>query len=136
MGEGDALKAKILIADDSAYMRSILKDLLLRNGFDVIGEAENGKEAVELYGKLKPDVVSMDIMMPEMSGIQALKELKEKYPESKVVISAAMGQQNLVVEAIRAGADDFFIKPVQSERVVEAIDKALHKRHHIYTTKE
>ena len=117
-------------------MRSILKDLLLRNGFEVVGEAENGKEAVELYGKLKPDVVAMDIMMPEMSGIQALKEIKEKYPESKVVISAAMGQQNLVVEAIRAGAEDFFIKPVQSERVVEAIDKALNKRHHIYTTKE
>ncbi|MBP9560010.1 MAG: response regulator [Synergistaceae bacterium] len=122
------MKAKILIADDSAYMRSILKDLLLRNGYDVIGEAENGKEVLGLYRKLKPDVVAMDIMMPEMSGIQALKEIKENYPEARVVMSAAMGQQHLVVEAIRAGAADFFIKPVQAERVVEAIDKALQHR--------
>ena len=122
------MKAKILIADDSAYMRSILKDLLLRNGYDVIGEAENGSEVIELYGKLKPDIIAMDIMMPEMSGTQALKELKERYPEARVVMSAAMGQQNLVVEAIRAGAAEFFIKPVQAERVVEAIDKALQRR--------
>ena len=122
------MKAKILIADDSAYMRSILKDLLLRNGYDVIGEAENGKEVLGLYRKLKPDVVAMDIMMPEMSGIQALKEIKENYPEARVVMSAAMGQQHLVVEAIRAGAADFFIKPVQAERVVEAIGKALQHR--------
>ena len=122
------MKAKILIADDSAYMRSILKDLLLRNGYDVIGEAENGREVIELYGKLKPDIIAMDIMMPEMSGTQALKELKERYPEARVVMSASMGQQNLVVEAIRAGAAEFFIKPVQAERVVEAIDKALQRR--------
>ena len=122
------MKAKILIAEDSAYMRSILKDLLLRNGYDVIGEAENGKEVLGLYGKLKPDVVVMDIMMPEMSGTQALKELKERYPEARVVMSASMGQQNLVVEAIRSGAAEFFIKPVQAERVVEAIDKALQCR--------
>lgn len=122
------MKAKILIADDSAYMRSILKDLLLRNGYDVAGEAENGKEVLALYEKLKPDVVAMDIMMPEMSGIQALKEIKEKYPEAKVVMAAAMGQQNLVVEAVRAGASEFFIKPVQAERVVEAIEKTLQKR--------
>ena len=122
------MKAKILIADDSAYMRSILKDLLLRNGYDVIGEAASGKEVLGLYRKLKPDVVAMDIMMPEMSGIQALKEIKENYPEARVVMSAAMGQQHLVVEAIRAGAADFFIKPVQAERVVEAIDKALQHR--------
>ncbi|MGD9666862.1 MAG: response regulator, partial [Synergistaceae bacterium] len=98
------------------------------NGYDVIGEAENGKEVLGLYGKLKPDVVVMDIMMPEMSGTQALKELKERYPEARVVMSASMGQQNLVVEAIRAGAAEFFIKPVQAERVVEAIDKALQCR--------
>ena len=114
------MKAKILIADDSAYMRSILKDLLLRNGYDVIGEAENGREVIELYGKLKPDVIAMDIMMPEMSGTQALKELKERYPEARVVMSALMGQHNQVGEAIRAGAAEFFKKPVQAERVVEA----------------
>jgi two-component system chemotaxis response regulator CheY len=130
------LKAKILIADDSANMRSILKDLLLRNGFDVAGEAENGKEVLELYEKIKPDVVTLDIMMPEMSGIQALKEIKERYPESRIIMSASMGQQNLVVEAIRAGAADFFIKPVQAEKVVEAIEKALRHKNHIFATKE
>ena len=122
------MKAKILIADDSAYARSILKDLLLRNGYDVIGEAENGKEVFVLYSKLKPDVVAMDIMMPEMSGLQALKEIKEDFPEARVVMSAAMGQQHLVVEAIRAGAADFFIKPFHAEKIVEAIDKALQHR--------
>ena len=130
------MKAKILIADDSASMRSILKDLLLRNGFDVAGEAENGKEVLELYEKIKPDVVTLDIMMPEMSGIQALKEIKKRYPESRIIMSASMGQQNLVVEAIRAGAADFFIKPVQAEKVVEAIEKALRHKNHIFATKE
>ena len=130
------MKAKILIADDSANMRSILKDLLLRNGFDVAGEAENGKEVLELYEKIKPDVVTLDIMMPEMSGIQALKEIKERYPESRIIMSASMVQQNLVVEAIRAGAGDFFIKPVQAEKVVEAIEKALRHKNHIFATKE
>ena len=130
------MKAKILIADDSANMRSILKDLLLRNGFDVAGEAENGKEVLELYEKIQPDVVTLDIMMPEMSGIQALKEIKERYPESRIIMSASMGQQNLVVEAIRAGAADFFIKPVQAEKVVEAIEKALRHKNHIFATKE
>ena len=130
------MKAKILIADDSANMRSILKDLLLRNGFDVAGEAENGKEVLELYEKIKPDVVTLDIMMPEMSGIQALMEIKERYPESRIIMSASMGQQNLVVEAIRAGAADFFIKPVQAEKVVEAIEKALRHKNHIFATKE
>lgn len=122
------MKAKILIADDSAYARSILKDLLLRNGYDVVGEAENGKEAIVMYEKLKPDLVTLDIMMPEMSGIQALKEIKEQYPEAVVVMGAAMGQQNLVVDAMRSGAAEFYIKPVQAEKVVEAVEIALHQR--------
>ena len=126
------MKAKILIADDSAYARSILKDLLLRNGYDVVGEAENGKEALVMYEKLKPDLVTLDIMMPEMSGIQALKEIKEQYPEAVVVMGAAMGQQNLVVDAMRSGAAEFYIKPVQAEKVVEAVEIALHQRQTAY----
>lgn len=126
------MKAKILIADDSAYARSILKDVLLRNGYDVVGEAENGKEALVLYEKLKPDLVTLDIMMPEMSGIQALKEIKEQYPEAVVVMGAAMGQQNLVVDAMRSGAAEFYIKPVQAERVVEAVEIALNQRQTAY----
>ena len=126
------MKAKILIADDSAYARSILKDLLLRNGYDVVGEAENGKEAIVMYEKLKPDLITLDIMMPEMSGIQALKEIKEQYPEAVVVMGAAMGQQNLVVDAMRSGAAEFYIKPVQAEKVVEAVEIALHQRQTAY----
>lgn len=126
------MKAKILIADDSAYARSILKDLLLRNGYDVVGEAENGKEAIVMYEKLKPDLITLDIMMPEMSGIQALKEIKEQYPEAVVVMGAAMGQQNLVVDAMRSGAAEFYIKPVQAEKVVEAVEKALHQSQTAY----
>ena len=126
------MKAKILIADDSAYARSILKDLLLRNGYDVVGEAENGKEAIVMYERLKPDLVTLDIMMPEMSGIQALKEIKEQYPEAVVVMGAAMGQQNLVVDAMRSGAAEFYIKPVQAEKVVEAVEIALHQRQTAY----
>ena len=126
------MKAKILIADDSAYARSILKDLLLRNGYDVVGEAENGKEAIVMYEKLKPDLLTLDIMMPEMSGIQALKEIKEQYPEAVVVMGAAMGQQNLVVDAMRSGAAEFYIKPVQAEKVVEAVEIALHQRQTAY----
>ena len=126
------MKAKILIADDSAYARSILKDLLLRNEYEVVGEAENGKEALVLYEKLKPDLVMMDIMMPEMSGIQALREIREQYPEAVVVMGAAMGQQNLVVDAIKSGAAEFFIKPVQAEKVVEAIEKALYQSQTVY----
>lgn len=126
------MKAKILIADDSAYARSILKDLLLRNEYEVVGEAENGKEALVLYEKLKPDLVMMDIMMPEMSGIQALREIREQYPEAVVVMGAAMGQQNLVVDAIKSGAAEFFIKPVQADKVVEAIEKALHQSQTVY----
>ncbi|NLX84823.1 MAG: response regulator [Synergistaceae bacterium] len=126
------MKAKILIADDSAYARSILKDLLQRNEYEVVGEAENGKEALVLYEKLKPDLVMMDIMMPEMSGIQALREIREQYPEAVVVMGAAMGQQNLVVDAIKSGAAEFFIKPVQAEKVVEAIEKALYQSQTVY----
>lgn len=126
------MKAKILVADDSAYMRSILKDLLLRSGYEVAGEAENGREAVRLYEKLAPDLVLMDILMPEMSGIQALKEIKEKYPDSRIVMLGALGQQNLVVEAMQAGASEFFVKPVQAEKVAELIEKVLKRGRGIF----
>ncbi len=119
------MKAKILIAEDSAYMRMILKELLLRNGYEVVGEAENGREAIALYNKLKPDIVTMDITMPDMDGIEALKAIKEAHPSARIVMVSAMGQQNLVIDAIRLGAADFFIKPLQSERVVEALERAL-----------
>jgi len=114
-----------LIVDDAAFMRMMLRDILAKNGFDVVGEAENGKVAVQMYGELKPDVVTMDITMPEMDGIAAVKEIKAASPEAKVVMVSAMGQQAMVIEAIRSGAADFIVKPFQPDRVLEALGKAL-----------
>lgn len=117
--------AKVLIVDDAAFMRMMLKDILTKNGFEVVGEAENGKMAAQMYGELKPDVVTMDITMPEMDGIAAVKEIKGSDPGAKVVMVSAMGQQAMVIEAIRAGAADFIVKPFQPDRVLEALGKAL-----------
>jgi two-component system chemotaxis response regulator CheY len=116
---------KVLIVDDAAFMRMMLRDILAKNGFEVVGEAENGKVAVQMYGDLKPDVVTMDITMPEMDGIAAVKEIKTADPAAKIVMVSAMGQQAMVIEAIRSGAADFIVKPFQPDRVLEALGKAL-----------
>ena len=116
---------KVLIVDDAAFMRMMLRDILAKNGFEVVGEADNGKVAVQMYNELKPDVVTMDITMPEMDGIAAVKEIKAGDPNAKVVMVSAMGQQAMVIEAIRAGAADFIVKPFQPDRVLEALGKAL-----------
>ncbi len=116
---------KVLIVDDAAFMRMMIKNILSKNGFEVVGEASNGAEAVELYKKLKPDLVTMDITMPEMDGIEALKKIKEIDPNAKVIMVSAMGQQQLVIEAIQAGAKDFIVKPFQPDRLLEAVNKAL-----------
>ena len=116
---------KVLIVDDAAFMRMMLRDILAKNGFEVVGEADNGKVAVQMYGELKPDVVTMDITMPEMDGIAAVKEIKAADPGAKIVMVIAMGQQAMVIEAIRSGAADFIVKPFQPDRVLEALGKAL-----------
>ncbi|MCX7799488.1 MAG: response regulator [Fimbriimonadales bacterium] len=116
---------RILITDDALFMRVTLKNILTQNGYEVAGEASNGAEAVELYKQLKPDLVTMDITMPEMDGIAALKEIRAIDPDAKVVMCTAMGQKNMVVEAIQAGAKDFIVKPFQPDRVVEALQKLL-----------
>jgi two-component system chemotaxis response regulator CheY len=116
---------KVLIVDDAAFMRMMLRDILAKNGFEVVGEADNGKTAVQMYGDLKPDVVTMDITMPEMDGIAAVKEIKAADPAAKIVMVSAMGQQAMVIEAIRSGAADFIVKPFQPDRVLEALGKAL-----------
>ncbi len=116
---------KVLIVDDAAFMRMMLRDILAKNGFDVVGEADNGKVAVQMYNELKPDVVTMDITMPEMDGIAAVKEIKAADPGAKIVMVSAMGQQAMVIEAIRSGAADFIVKPFQPDRVLEALGKAL-----------
>ncbi|MBC8061491.1 MAG: response regulator [Clostridiaceae bacterium] len=116
---------RVLIVDDAAFMRMMIKDILEKNGFEVIGEASNGIKAVELYKKDKPDIVTMDITMPDMDGIQAVKAIKEFDPTAKVIMCSAMGQQTMVMDAIRAGARDFIVKPFQADRVLEAIKKAI-----------
>lgn len=117
--------AKVLIVDDAAFMRMMIKDILSKNGFEIAGEAPNGMKAVELYKAEKPDIVTMDITMPEMDGIQALKEIRSFDSGAKIIMCSAMGQQAMVMEAIKSGAKDFIVKPFQAERVLEAIKKVL-----------
>ena len=117
--------ARIMIVDDAAFMRMMVKDILTRNGYEVIAEAVNGNDAIAKYREIKPDLVTMDITMPELSGIEALKVIKSEDPNARVLMCSAMGQQALVIEAIQAGAKDFIVKPFQAERVIEAVKKAL-----------
>lgn len=119
------MSANIMIVDDAAFMRMMVKDILSKNGFTVVGEAENGALAVEKYMDLKPDLVIMDITMPEMDGLQAVREIRKKDPQARIIMCSAMGQQTMVIEAIQSGAKDFVVKPFQAERVVEAVSKAL-----------
>ena len=115
----------ILICDDAAFMRMMIKDILSKNGYTVAGEAENGVKAVEKYNELKPDLVLMDITMPEMDGIQALKNIKAADSGAKVIMCSAMGQQAMVIESIQSGAKDFIVKPFQADRVIEAVKKVV-----------
>ena len=115
----------VLIVDDAAFMRMMIKDILVKNGFEIVGEAADGAQAVQLFQDTQPDLVTMDITMPEMDGITALKEIKKVNPQAKVIMCSAMGQQAMVIDAIQAGAKDFIVKPFQADRVLEAINKAL-----------
>ena len=115
----------ILVVDDAAFMRMMIKDILSKNGYIVAGEAENGAKAVEKYNELKPDLVLMDITMPDKDGIQSLKESKSADPGAKVIMCSAMGQQAMVIESIQAGAKDFIVKPFQPDRVLEAVKKVV-----------
>ncbi|EMT54021.1 MULTISPECIES: response regulator [Brevibacillus] len=117
--------AKILVVDDAAFMRMQLTDILQKGGHEVIGQAENGQEAIEKYNQLRPDLVTMDITMPVMEGIDAVKGIKQIDPGAKVIMCSAMGQQHMVVAAIQAGAKDFVVKPFHPDRVHEAIKKVI-----------
>ena len=116
---------KVLICDDAAFMRMMIKDILSKNGYEIAGEAENGVKAVEKYNETKPDLVLMDITMPEMDGIQALKAIRELDSSACVIMCSAMGQQAMVIESIQSGAKDFIVKPFQAERVLEAVKKVV-----------
>jgi len=115
----------VLVCDDAIFMRTMISDILQQSGFDVIGEAETGVEAVAQYRKLKPDLVTMDIVMPDMGGIDAVREITKFDPSARILMCSAMGQQALVVEAIQAGAKDFVVKPFQPSRVLEAVQRVL-----------
>ncbi len=115
----------ILIVDDAAFMRMMIRDVLTKNGYQIVGEAENGQKAIEKFKELNPDLVIMDITMPEVDGIEAVKEIKKIDGNAKVVMCSAMGQQAMVIEAIQAGARDFIVKPFQADRVIEAVKKVL-----------
>lgn len=115
----------ILICDDAAFMRMMIKDILTKNGYNIVGEAENGAKAVEKYAELKPDLVLMDITMPEMDGIEALKKIKAADANACIIMCSAMGQQAMVIESIQSGAKDFIVKPFQADRVLEAVKKAI-----------
>lgn len=119
------MSKKVLIVDDAVFMRMMVKDIVSKGGFEVVGEAENGAVAVEEYKNTKPDIVTMDITMPEMDGIEALKEIKKIDSKAKVIMCSAMGQQAMVMEAIKAGASDFVVKPINQARILEALNKAL-----------
>jgi two-component system chemotaxis response regulator CheY len=116
---------RILIVDDAAFMRMMIRDILTKNGYEVCGEANDGAQAIERFKELRPDLITMDITMPEMDGINSLKEIKKIDPNAKVIMCSAMGQQAMVIDAIQAGAKDFIVKPFQADRVIEAIKKTL-----------
>jgi two-component system chemotaxis response regulator CheY len=115
---------KVLIVDDAAFMRMMLKNILVKEGFEC-HEAGTGAEAIARYAEVQPDVVTMDITMPDMDGITAAREIKKAAPQAKVIMCSAMGQQAMVMDAIQAGASDFIVKPFKPERVMQAISKVL-----------
>lgn len=117
--------ARILVVDDAKFMRMTLTNILQSGNHEVVGEAENGRQAIDLFHSLSPDLITMDITMPEMNGIDALKEIKKAQPNAKIIMCSAMGQQKMVVEAIEAGAKDFIVKPFEENRVLEAITRVL-----------
>ena len=116
---------KVLIVDDAAFMRMAIKMILNGNGFEVIGEAENGTIAVKKYKELKPDIVTMDITMPEMTGLEALKSIREFDPGAKVIMVSAMGQETMVREVVMLGAKSFIIKPFKNDHVIQTLNKVL-----------
>jgi len=115
----------VLVCDDAIFMRTMITDILEQAGYQVVGEAESGRQAVERYRQLKPDLVTMDIVMPDMSGIEAVREICKEDPGARILMCSAMGQQALVVEAVQAGAKDFVVKPFQASRVLEAVQRLL-----------
>ena len=119
--------AKIMLVDDAAFMRMMVKNALTKAGYDNFVEAQDGAEAVRKYGEEKPDMVIMDITMPNMDGLQALKTIRGTDPNAKIVMCTAMGQEGMVVDAIKSGAKDFIVKPFNADRIVQTVNSILGK---------
>ena len=119
--------ARVLIADDASFMRQMIREIIVPEGHEVVGEATNGIEAVDLYGELSPDLVTMDIVMPKRSGIDAVKAILADHPTACIVMCSALGQETLVMEALQAGAKDFIVKPFKPDSVISTISKILDK---------
>jgi two-component system chemotaxis response regulator CheY len=119
------MSKRVLIVDDAVVMRMMIKSILTKNGFEVVGEAQNGVEAIDKYKQLSPDLVTMDMVMPEMDGITAVKQIIASDPNATIIMVTSMGQQALVVEAIQAGAKSFITKPFQPPKMLETINKVL-----------
>lgn len=117
------MPSRILIVDDASFMRMMLRNILSSHGYQIVGEADNGLHAIDAYQQLQPDIMLIDLIMPEMGGIEAVKRIVQANPKAKIIICSAMGQQALVVEAMQAGAKDFIIKPFQPTSVIEAVQK-------------
>ena len=114
---------RVMIVDDAAFMRVSIRNILLKNGFEVVGEAENGAVGVQKYAELKPDIVTMDITMPEMNGLDALKEIRKIDPSAKVVMVSALGQEAMVRDAVLSGAKGFIVKPYKEDTIIETLNK-------------
>jgi len=121
------MNARVLIADDASFMRQMIREIIEPEGFEVVGEATDGIEAAELYEQLRPDIVTMDIVMPKRSGIDAVKDIVERSPDACVVMCSALGQETLVMEALQAGARDFIVKPFRPDNVLDTLQKVLEK---------
>ncbi len=119
-------KVRVMVVDDAMFMRNMLKEILNNTGrYEVVAEATNGKEAVETYAKVKPDLVTMDIVMPVMDGIEATRAILAMDPQARIVMCSALGQEPLVIESIAAGAKDFIVKPFSPERVIRVLDQVI-----------
>ncbi len=121
------MKARVLIADDASFMRHMIREIIEPEGYEVVGEATNGVEAVEQFTELHPDLITMDIVMPKRSGIDAVKGILKQDPGARIVMCSALGQEALVMEALQAGAKDFIVKPFKPDHVISTLDKALEK---------
>lgn len=117
--------ARILVVDDAKFMRTLVKDALSSHGHVIVGEAENGNQAIEMYEKLKPDLVTMDITMREKDGLEAASEILKKDPNARIIMVTALGQEDLLARAIKMGVKDFVVKPFPPERLIQATEKAL-----------